>query len=383
MRVLTSFILGFATVWCAPALCVAQDTQVETYGYLEATGMSFLAEEDSWLYTHARFRPTVEASLSDRLVLSSSFSITAREHSEQDFIWTDCAINQTCFLPSRYGHENALFEMERFFLDFYGERADLRLGRQAVFWGSGLLWNPTNPFRQLLAFSPWENRSGVDAARVNWALPGAIDSTWILSLDEAGELAKAVLRLQKQFVDLDVAVLGALSTEENREASYVGFDFKGNLGITYWLEGAVHFEPESYNELVVGLDYSFDVGDTWVLALQYSYNEAADLDAMALYLKDPFMPLASDKSSWVLSSGLNFWEDWSLQSLLYASVDNEAGVVMNTLGWTGTDAFSAQMAWIQPYTFGEKEEAALPGGGAALGTADLSAFVMLWGRWNY
>ena len=45
--------------------------------------MSFLAEEDSWLYTHARFRPTVEASLSDRLVLSSSFSITAREHSEQ------------------------------------------------------------------------------------------------------------------------------------------------------------------------------------------------------------------------------------------------------------------------------------------------------------
>ena len=105
-----------------------------------------------------------------------------------------------------------------------------------------------------------------------------------------------------------MAVLGALSTEENREASYVGFDFKGNLGITYWLEGAVHFEPESYNELVVGLDYSFDVGDTWVLALQYSYNEAADLDAMALYLKDPFMPLASDKSSWVLSSGLNFWK---------------------------------------------------------------------------
>ena len=118
-------------------------------------------------------------------------------------------------------------------------------------------------------------------------------------------------------------------------------------------------------------------------SLQYSYNEAADLDAMELYLKDPFMPLASEKSSWVLSSGLNFLEDWSLQSLLYTSVDNEAGVAMNTLSWAGADAFSAQMAWIQPFAFGDKEEAALPGGGAALETSDLSAFVMLWGRWSY
>ena len=120
--------------------------------------------------------------------------------------------------------------------------------------------------------------------------------------------------------------MGALSTLENKEGSYgVGFDLKGNLGLTYWVEGAVHLEPEEYNELVVGIDYSFDVLDTWVLALQYSYNEAADLDPMALYLTDPFMPLATDKAL-VLSSGLNFMEDWSLQSLLYTSVDNEAGV---------------------------------------------------------
>ena len=80
--------------------------------------------------------------------------------------------------------------------------------------------------------------------------------------------------------------VGALSTEENKEASYVGFDLKANLGLTYWVEGAVHFEPEAYNEVVVGLDYSLMFLDTWVLALQYSYNEAADLDAMELYLKD-------------------------------------------------------------------------------------------------
>ncbi|MBL91391.1 MAG: hypothetical protein CMH56_06205 [Myxococcales bacterium] len=361
----------------------AQDTQVDSYGYAETTVMSFVAEEDAWAYMHARYRPTFEATLNDRLVLSSSFSLTGRHHTSQDFFWTDCAPDQTCFFPSRFGHENGLFELERFFLDYYGEQTDIRVGRQALFWGSGLLWNPTNPFRQLLAFSPWENRSGIDAVRVNWAWPWEVDSTWILSLDQDGNLAKGVVRLQKQFVDLDVALMGALSTLENKEGSYVGFDLKGNLGLTYWVEGAVHLEPEEYNELVVGIDYSFDVLDTWVLALQYSYNEAADLDPMALYLTDPFMPLATDKNSWVLSSGLNFMEDWSLQSLLYTSVDNEAGVAMNTLSWAGADAFSAQMAWIQPYTFGDKEEAALPGGGAALETADLSAFVMLWGRWNY
>ena len=383
MRHLNTALFGILSLSFAAGMASAQETQVESYGYAETTLMSFVAEEDSWAYTHARFRPTFEATLNDRLILSSSFSLTGRHHTSQDFFWMDCAPNQTCFFPSRFGPENALFELERFFLDYYGEKTDIRIGRQALFWGSGLLWNPSNPFRQILAFSPWENRSGVDAVRVNWAWPWEMDSTWVVSLDQDGNLAKGVVRLQKQFTDLDVAVVGALSTEENKEASYVGFDLKANLGLTYWVEGAVHFEPEAYSEVVVGLDYSFDVLDTWVLALQYSYNEAAELDAMELYLKDPFMPLATDKSSWVLSSGLNFLEDWSLQSLLFASVDNEAGVAMNTLSWAGADAFSAQLAWIQPFALSDNEKTALPGGGAALETTDLSAFVMLWARWNY
>ena len=87
----------------------AQETEVESYGYAETTLMSFVAEEDSWAYTHARFRPTFEAALNDRLVLSSSFSITGRHHTSQDFLWMDCSPNQTCFFPSRFGHENALF----------------------------------------------------------------------------------------------------------------------------------------------------------------------------------------------------------------------------------------------------------------------------------
>ena len=63
----------------------AQEVQVESFGYAETTTMSFLTEEDSWAYTHARFRPTFEATLNDRLILSSSFSITGRHHTSQDF----------------------------------------------------------------------------------------------------------------------------------------------------------------------------------------------------------------------------------------------------------------------------------------------------------
>ena len=361
----------------------AQDIQVDAYGYAEGTSMVFVTEDDPWLYAHGRFRPTFEAAFGDRLVLSSSFSITARHHSSQDFFWMDCSPNQTCFMPSRFGHDNLLFEFERLFVDYYGEQIDVRVGRQALFWGSGLIWNPSNPFQQVLAFSPWENRSGIDALRVNWALPWELDSSWIASLDEDGIPSKGVARLQKQFSDLDVALVGAMSGQEDKEAAYAGFDLKGNLGVTYWIEGAIHFHPELYTEVVIGADYSFDILDTWVLAAQYNYNDVKNLERMELRQKDPFSPLSTDTHSLVISSGLRFFEDWNMQNLLYASLDNQAGATMNTLSWAGADSFSAQVAWIQPFSFGEQDEASLPGGGTGLSTDTLSAFIMCWGRWSY
>ena len=373
-------------LWAIIALSTvahAQEIQIDSYGYAETTGMGFLNEEDPWLYAHGRFRPTFEASLGERIVLSTSFSLTGRYHSSQDFFWMDCSPNQVCFLPSRFGHEHVLFEMERFFLDYYGESVDVRIGRQALFWGSGLIWNPSNPFQQVLAFSPWENRSGIDALRINWAWPWDIDSSWIVSLDEEARVSKGVMRLQKQFNELDISMVSALSVTENQEATYVGFDLKGNLGVTYWIEGAVHLYPELYSELVIGADYSFDVLDSWVIAAQYNFSHLEDENRLELAQKDPFLPLNADQHSAVFSSSLRFFEDWTLQNLLYASLDNQAGASMNTLSWAGGDALSAQLSWIQPFAFGDKDETTLPGGGAALETDTYSAFLMLWGRYSY
>lgn len=368
---------------CLSSIGYAQDLQIDTYGYGETTGIGLVSENDPWIYAHGRFRPTVEASLGDRLLVSTSFSLTARYHSSQEFPWMDCSPNQTCFLPSRIGTATTLFEMERLFVDYYGETIDLRIGRQALFWGSGVIWNPTNPFQQLLAFSPWENRSGVDALRLNWALPWELDSTWIISLNNDAKLAKGVLRLQKQFTDLDVAMVNAVSLEEGREAAFVGFDLKGNLGATYWIEGALHLHPTLYTELVVGADYSFNVLDGWILSAQYNFNSVEETEQLALRLTDPFLPLNGDKHSFILSSGFNFLDDWSIQNLLLAAPVEGTGAIMNTISWAGADAFSAQLTWIQPFALGDKEETALPGGGAALGSGSSQALLMGWGRWSF
>ena len=97
MRQFILFVFGIFALGMFALPSATQEAQVESFGYAETTTMSFLTEEDSWAYTHARFRPTFEATLNDRLILSSSFSITGKASHLPRFFWTDCAPSQTCF----------------------------------------------------------------------------------------------------------------------------------------------------------------------------------------------------------------------------------------------------------------------------------------------
>ena len=67
------------------------------------------------------------------------------------------------FSPHGLGTKMPSLSSERFFIDYYGEKTDIRIGRQALVLG---LWSFMEPQQSVdRSFPPWENRSGVAIAR--------------------------------------------------------------------------------------------------------------------------------------------------------------------------------------------------------------------------
>jgi hypothetical protein len=78
--------------------------------------------------------------------------------------------------PLRVDNAHDYLDVDRLYLDVYAGALDLRLGRQALNWGSAQVFNPTDPFPEVLLAEPWRPRHGVNAARLNLPLGESRDS---------------------------------------------------------------------------------------------------------------------------------------------------------------------------------------------------------------
>ena len=58
-------------------------------------------------------------------------------------------------------------DVDRLYLDWYTGPVDVRVGRQALTWGSARFLNPTDPFPEVLFAEPWRPRRGVNAIRAH------------------------------------------------------------------------------------------------------------------------------------------------------------------------------------------------------------------------
>ena len=165
--------------------------------------------------------------------------------------------------------------VDRLYLDVYAKKIDVRVGRQALQWGSGLLVNPTDPFPQVLFAEPWRPRAGVNAVRATVPFGKTSNQvTGVVASDDTFTAIRAAARATVNAKGADVSVLGAYRGVRDQPATgIVGLDLKGTLGVGYWFEGALHVESERvFEEFVVGVDYSFPVLDTWTVAAQYYRN---------------------------------------------------------------------------------------------------------------
>lgn len=331
-----------------------------------------------------RFVTTVEAALSQGRNMQEEFQ---RILDESDFKPLLDAAN--CTWPT-YANEylridsiEDVLKVDRLYLDVYLPFLDLRVGRQALNWGSGQGFNPTDPFPEVLFAEPWRPRAGVNSVRLNIPLPADNDLTMVVATSDLFDAFRLAGRFRTRVAGTDIAMVGAWRGQGSSAdgTGLVGLDVRGTNVVGWWFEGALHIDGQTVQEeFVAGLDYSFPVLDGMVLMAQYLRNGrgggAAGLgsigsaihgpecdlsgvpaagggEAPSLFPEaaeaDPFAPTFSGRNYLFLTISQRFIEEISASVVALQNLDDGTGfliVNLNTspLGWLEV-AVSAQVPY--------------------------------------
>lgn len=270
-------------VWMAAA------GAAETGGFAEIRGSWQVGVDGTpWMLVE-RVRPDFEAELSERVLLAATPELSLRQgrdvqeelqqafRASEDFAalfdLLECTwppADDDVFLNNDTA--GAYLSVERFYLDAYLPQADVRIGRQAIDWGSALWLNPTDPFPEVLFLEPWRQRRGVNAARATVPFAERHHVTAVVGTDDTFRWPRLAGRTTFTFGSTDLSAIGAWRDEV--KTGIVGVDLRGNLEVGWWLEGSLHLgkDVDPYEELAVGLDYSFPVLERLVVSGQYYRN---------------------------------------------------------------------------------------------------------------
>jgi hypothetical protein len=236
----------------------------ELYGYLEARWLRAdgAGEAVPGYVTAERIRPTlvepVKSLKGVTVTATPQVLITQREGRQE-----------------RYDDAGDYLTVERLYADVDAGPARLRIGRQAVNWGSALIWNPTDLFEEVFLTDYWAERKGLNAVRVYvpmreefrlTAVAATGDTVW--SHNRYGVKAS----LARWRADMSVVWMDDVANDR----LVWGLDVKGTAILGYWVEAAA-FAPKNpdvdpYQQAVLGVDYSFPVLGTLYVAGQYYYN---------------------------------------------------------------------------------------------------------------
>lgn len=181
---------------------------------------------------------------------------------------------------ARYAEASDYLSVERLHVDFNLPTMDISVGRQALRWGSGLYFHPTDVYSEVLLTEPWREPRGVNAAKVNVPI-GRSNVVAAVAIDD--DLSG--LYPGKDGVGGGIPLSGALRGTLRAGATdltavsivgpdgewFAGWDARGTLGVGWWIEGGWHGDTRTI-ENVVGVDYSFPVLQMLYLGAEYRYD---------------------------------------------------------------------------------------------------------------
>ena len=287
----------------------------------------------------------------------------------------------------RYASISDVLSVERLHVDFNLKALDLTVGRQAIRWGSGLYFHPTDLYAEVLIAEPWREPQGINAVKANVPV-GTSDVTAVVAVGDDlspffttaqgtadaivfGDLPlSAAVRGTLRVGGVDIAAIGQAKADQ---AWFVGGDVRGTLGGGYWAEGgwhgAVHtdsLDTDGYVEVVGGLDYSFPLLETLYIAAEYRYDgSGADPDAYdytsrlsgSLPFDCAMLPSGSSAATrttlgrhyvaGVLRLGIT--RDLSITSAVLANVEDGTGMVIPGLALAATDRIALNLGAQVPF----------------------------------
>jgi len=175
-------------------------------------------------------------------------------------------------------------ELYRGYLYYESEHLEITLGRQRIPWGVARLWNPIDRFNAVGPLAVESDLSaGVDALNARWLFTGFTYLELVAAPLREPDGGSYALRLHGVWCDIDYSLMGGVF----EEAPTFGFDLASNLG-----DAAVRLEaafaapnrevwklgspsPEvlgDYWQVVLSIDYVFDVGSGVYTLVEHLYN---------------------------------------------------------------------------------------------------------------
>lgn len=261
---------------------------VELEGYAEVRASGQLGVEGVPWNLVERVRPRVSVALAERVTFDAVIEgrlVQGRDATEEAAnLVMDSDLGPLleaagcAYAPEpRYDQVSDYLSVERLHVDFNLPEADVSVGRQALNWGSGLVFQPTDLFAEVLATEPWRERKGVNAVKT--AIPvGDHQVTAVLAV---GDDLSPLWDERPEDLDVAAALKATVRVGSNAISPvmhvrsdgdwFLGADLRGNLEVGWWVEGGWRGNADAA-EVVAGIDYSFPVLQLLYIAAEYRYD---------------------------------------------------------------------------------------------------------------
>lgn len=273
-----AWLLLCAVLLCAAPALAAEDRFLElraaytpgTTGkhmqLVSRARLTFESSLDNWTLVG-----TVEAALQTGRSLSEELERTLRCSDFGPVLeGANCQFHQHTNRVLGISSADGYLDVDRLYADYYHEYFDVRLGRQAIYWGSAQFINPTDPFFQFLLAEPWRPRRGINAARLTVPFGALNELTLVAAANDTFTSGGVAGRVRVNWLATDWALVGAYRGET--EQGFVGVDIRGTLLLGWWIEAALKMGNTVYEEIAVGVDYSFPVFESLLVSAQYYRN---------------------------------------------------------------------------------------------------------------
>lgn len=344
----------------------------EGQGFAELRLSLFPGASGDKLQVVERLRPTFETELRERVKLVATLEAGLAQGRRTE-VELERALRRAglgalvdegrCCAPEhennalRISRAGDYLDVDRLYLDVYAGAIDLRVGRQALQWGSAQFFNPTDPFPEVLLAEPWRPRRGVNAVRATLPFGERNDFSAVVAGNDALNELRAAGRVRFNVQGTDVAFIAAW---RGQERALLGVDLRGTLLVGWWVEAAFLPGENAHEEVSVGVDYSFNLLERATLFAQYHRNGAGSATPGAGALaalpldgtrapRDPFAPFVRGRDYLLLGGSLGVLPELSLNATALQNLNDGSGFVVPTASYNVLDWLDVSVSAQVPY----------------------------------